>query len=225
MKKTAWIIFFLFILLINLLSIYFGINSLQFVSKSLLMPVLAIYFLMQTSRVNVGLKAWVVLALAFSWLGDLFLLFEKKDPIFFLLGLSSFFVAQVFYIVFFHNIRMRESIRGNALLLLLVIVYYFILISMISPFLGHLKLPVRIYGVVLSFMWMLAMHTLFSKNKRAGWWMTIGAVLFVASDSLLAINKFYSTFGFGAIIIMLTYGLAQLFITEGGVKYINSAAR
>jgi len=225
MKKTAWIIFFLLILLINLLSIYFGNYSLQFVSKSLLMPVLAIYFLVQTSRVNAGLKAWVVLALAFSWLGDIFLLFEKKDPIFFLLGLSSFFVAQVFYIVFFHNIRMREYIRGNALLLLLVIVYYFILISMISPFLGHLKLPVRIYGVVLSFMWMLAMHTLFSKNRKAGWWMTIGAVLFVASDSLLAINKFYSTFSFGAIIIMLTYGLAQLFITEGGVKYINSAER
>jgi len=105
---------------------------------------------------------------------------------------------------------------------LLVIVYYFILMSIVSPFLGNMKLAVRIYGVVLSFMWMLAMHTLFSKNKKAGWWMTLGAILFVASDSLLAINKFYSTFNYAPLMIMLTYGLAQLFIAEGAVRYINS---
>ena len=222
MKKTAWIIFFLLVLLTNLVAIYFNNDTLRIISKSLLVPVIGIYFLIQTKTVNSVLKTWVLLALIFSWFGDLLLIFEEKKSIFFLLGLSSFFVAQVFYIVFFHNIRMREYIRGNALLLLVVIVYYFILISIISPFLGSMKLPVRIYGVVLSFMLMLAMHTLFSTNKKAGWWMTLGAVLFVASDSLLAINKFYAALNNAGIWVMLTYGLAQLFIIEGAVKYINS---
>jgi uncharacterized membrane protein YhhN len=223
--KKVWIIFFLFVLLVNLLAIYLDNETLRFISKSLLVPVLIVYFFIQTGRADSVLKTWVVLAQVFSWFGDLLLLFEGRKPVFFLLGLSSFFVAQVFYIIFFHNIRMKEYIRGNALLLLLVIVYYFILISIISPFLGNLKLPVRIYGVVLSFMLMLAMHTLFSSNKRAGWWMTAGAILFVASDSMLAINKFYSTFNYAAILIMLTYGLAQLFIVEGAEKYINSSTR
>jgi uncharacterized membrane protein YhhN len=222
MKKTAWIIFFLFVLLANLVAIYLNNDTLRFIAKSLLVPVLVVYFSLQTRSVNSVLKTWVLLALIFSWFGDLLLIFEEKKSIFFLLGLSSFFVAQVFYIVFFHNIRMREYIRGNALLLLVVIVYYFILISIISPFLGSMKLPVRIYGVVLSFMLMLAMHTLFSTNKKAGWWMTLGAVLFVASDSLLAINKFYSAFNYAGTCIMLTYGLAQLFIIEGAVKYMHS---
>ena len=52
--------------------------------------------------------------------------------------------------------------------------------------------------------------------------MTMGAILFVVSDSLLAFNKFFAAFNNAGLIIMLTYGLAQLFITEGAVKYINS---
>jgi uncharacterized membrane protein YhhN len=84
-----------------------------------------------------------------------------------------------------------------------------------------MKLPVRIYGVVLSFMLMLARHTMLGKNKKAALWMTMGAILFVTSDSLLAFNKFFSSFNYAGIIIMLTYGLAQLLITVGAVKYIN----
>jgi len=224
MPKSTWIAVFIFLLVANLISVYLNNDTLRNISKPLLMPVLAIYFLTQTRGVVTPLKPWIILALAFSWLGDMLLMFEERNSIFFLLGLAAFFVAQVFYIVFFHNIRMREYIRGNALLLLVVIVYYFILISVISPHLGDLKLPVRIYGVVLSFMVMLAMHTMFSKNKTAGRWMMVGAILFVASDSLLAFNKFYSAFDYSGVMIMLTYGVAQLFIAGGAAKYIRDEA-
>src|SRR6476620_8989038 len=222
MKKTIWIILFALVLLIDLVAVYLNNESLQFISKHLLMPLLAIYLLLQTSSATSSLKVWIFLALFFSWLGDILLLFEERGSNFFLFGLSAFLVAQVFYIVFFHNIRMREYIRGNALLLLLVIVYYSVLINVLSPYLGNMKLPVRIYGVVLSFMLMLAMHTMLGKNKRAALWMTMGAILFVVSDSLLAFNKFFSPFNYAGVVIMLTYGLAQLFITEGAVRYINS---
>ena len=222
MKKTIWIILFALVLLIDLVAVYSNNESLRFTTKPLLMPLLVIYLLLQTKTKNSTLKVWIFLALFFSWAGDIFLLFEEERPNFFLFGLSAFFIAQVFYIVFFHNIRMREYIRGNALFLLLVIVYYSILISVLSPYLGNMKLPVRIYGVVLSFMVMLAMHTMLGKNKRAAVWMMTGAILFVASDSLLAFNKFFSAFNYSGLIVMLTYGLAQLFITEGAVRYINA---
>jgi len=222
MKKTIWIILFALVLLIDLVAVYSNNESLRFTTKPLLMPLLVIYLLLKTKTKNSTLKVWIFLALFFSWAGDIFLLFEEERPNFFLFGLSAFFIAQVFYIVFFHNIRMREYIRGNALLLLLVIVYYSILISVLSPYLGNMKLPVRIYGVVLSFMVMLAMHTMLGKNKRAAVWMMTGAILFVASDSLLAFNKFFSAFNYSGLIVMLTYGLAQLFITEGAVRYIDA---
>src|SRR6476659_6792291 len=222
MKKTIWITLFLLVLLVNLIAVYSNSESLQFITKPILMPLLAIYLLLRTNTINSNLKGWIFLALFFSWAGDIFLLFEERGSDFFLLGLSAFLVAQVFYIVFFHNIRMREYIRGNALLLLLVIVYYSVLINVLSPYLGNMKLPVRIYGVVLSFMVMLAMHTMLGKNKKAALWLTMGAILFVVSDSLLAFNKFFSPLNNAGVVIMLTYGLAQLFITEGAVKYINS---
>jgi len=222
MKKTIWIILFALVLLIDLVAVYSNNESLRFTAKPLLMPLLVIYLLLKTKTKNSTLKVWIFLALFFSWAGDIFLLFEEERPNFFLFGLSAFFIAQVFYIVFFHNIRMREYIRGNALFLLLVIVYYSILISVLSPYLGNMKLPVRIYGVVLSFMVMLAMHTMLGKNKRAAVWMMTGAILFVASDSLLAFNKFFSAFNYSGLIVMLTYGLAQLFITEGAVRYIDA---
>jgi uncharacterized membrane protein YhhN len=70
---------------------------------------------------------------------------------------------------------------------------------------------------------MLAMHMLFIKNKPAGKWMMLGALLFVISDSILAINKFYQPFEAAGVLIMLTYGLAQFFIVEGAGRYIRSA--
>jgi len=221
MKRNVWIVLFLLILAFHLISVTVN-ESIQLITKPLLIPVLAVYLLLQTRSVQSNLKPWILLALFFSWVGDILLMFEQQKPIFFLLGLSAFLLAQVCYIFFFHGIRMREYIRGNELLLLLVLVYYAILISILSPYLGKMKLPVQIYGVVLSFMWMLAMHTILGKRKRAGLWMIIGAILFVTSDSLLAFNKFYARFEYAETVTMLTYGLGQLFIVYGGVLYLKS---
>ena len=165
------------------------------------------------------------MALFFSWLGDILLMFQEKDPLFFLLGLSSFLSAHIFYIIFFHRVRIKEKVKGNPWLLLIVAIYYVGLITLLSPYLGEMKMPVLIYGIVISLMFMLAMHMLSVSYKPAGQWMMAGALLFVITDSTLAINKFYQGFEIAGAVIMVTYGLAQLFITEGGVKYINSAER
>jgi len=222
MRKIFWIILFLLVLAANIAGIILGNELLQYYSKPILMIILGAYFIAQTKVPATWLKVWILAALFFSWGGDILLIFQDKRSLFFLLGLSSFLIAHVFYIVFFHNIRLIEEIKSNPLLLLIVVVYYAILISILSPFLGTMKLPVRVYGIVISFMFLLAMHMLFIKNKAAGKWMFFGALLFVISDSVLAINKFYQSFDGAGIIIMLTYGLAQLFLVEGSSRYITS---
>ncbi|HKB44430.1 MAG TPA: lysoplasmalogenase [Chitinophagaceae bacterium] len=223
MKKTYWIIFFAIILAVELTGIQLKNETIQFIFKPLLMIVVGGYFLSQVNRINNSLKGWIIAALLFSWIGDILLMFQAKNDTFFLPGLSAFLLAHVSYIIFFHGVRVRENIRSNILLLLIVVIYYAILITILSPHLGDMKLPVRIYGIVISFMFMLAMHMLFMKNKIAGRWMMTGALLFVISDSVLAINKFYQPFETAGIIIMLTYALAQLFIIEGAKQYIHSS--
>jgi len=193
----------------------------EYISKPLIIISLTGYFFSQVNTETSGLKKWVFIALFFSWSGDVLLMLQGKNALFFLLGLSAFLIAHIFYIVFFHHIRIRENVRSNIWLLVIVVIYYVALISFLSPYLGDMKLPVRVYGIVISFMFMLAMHMLFLQNKRAGQWMLSGALLFVVSDSVLAINKFYHSFELAGLLIMLTYGLAQLFIAEGAIQYIR----
>jgi uncharacterized membrane protein YhhN len=221
MKNKSWLYIFLLVLLADLICIQIQNNELQYVFKSLIIPVLASYFVSQTRTITTALKKWILLALFFSWAGDIILMFQDKQELFFLLGLGSFLLAHVFYIVFFHNIRVKENVKSNILLLLPVVIYYAFLISWLSPYLGDKKIPVRIYGIVISFMLLLALHMMFIKNKTAGRLMLFGALLFVISDSILAINKFYESFEAAGILIMLSYGLAQLFIVQGAIKYIR----
>jgi uncharacterized membrane protein YhhN len=223
MKKEYWLIAFIILLIAHLAGIQLHIESLQYFTKPLLIPVLTGFFLSQTNAIESPFKKWVVLALFFSWGGDVLLLFVSKNELFFLLGLASFLLAHIFYILFFHHVRIRENVKSNPWLLVIVVVYYAALISWLSPFLGEMKLPVRIYGIVISIMFMLAMHVLSIKTNMAGSWMMWGALLFVISDSVLAINKFYQPFGAANVIIMLTYGLAQLFIVKGAASYMISS--
>ncbi|MEP6700423.1 MAG: lysoplasmalogenase [Bacteroidota bacterium] len=222
MKKQTWLIIFFAVLAADITGIQLNNGLLQYISKPLIIPVILGYFLSQTNNIASKLKKWIVLALFFSWVGDVLLMAQSGREVFFLFGLCSFLLAHIFYIVFFHYVRVREKVKGNPWLLLIVVIYYAGLIYLLSPFLGDMKLPVRIYGVVISVMFILAMHMLFIKNKLAGQWMMAGALLFVISDSVLAINKFYQPFKAANVIIMLTYGLAQLFIVKGAVRYINS---
>ena len=225
MKKEYWLIIFITVLIAHITGIQLSNELLQSVSKPLIIPVLIVYFISQTNNVTSSLKKWILLALLFSWGGDVLLMFQAKKEIFFLLGLSSFLLAHIFYIVFFHHVRVRENVKSNPLLLVIVVIYYAVLISWLSPYLGEMKLPVRIYGVVISVMFMLAMHMAAIKNRIAGRWMMIGALLFVISDSVLAINKFYQPFDAAGVVIMLTYGLAQLSIVKGAISYINSVEK
>lgn len=225
MKQKHWKFLFAITLAGDIAAIQLNNELLQFVCKPLIVPALVGYFATQTKAVAAGFRKWILRALLFSWAGDVLLMFVTTNEKFFLAGLASFLLAHIFYIIFFHKVRFKEKIKSQVWTLVVVVLYYVGLIYLLSPYLLHMKLPVRIYGIVISFMCMLAMHMLYINNKKAGLWMMMGALLFVISDSVLAINKFYQPFQTAGIIIMLTYGLAQLFIVKGAAKYINSDVR
>jgi uncharacterized membrane protein YhhN len=143
------------------------------------------------------------------------------DPKFFLFGLVSFLMAQVGYSYFFVRIKRKEKIRFSFLFFIPVLIYYATLLTWLYPSLGSMLLPVIIYGAVISLMLLLALHMLFMPAIAAGRWFMMGALLFVTSDSALAFNKFYQSFEHASFVIMITYGLAQLFLTLGAILYIK----
>ena len=216
-NKNNWLrLVFAILLALHLFALILPVDSLRWITKPLLIPALAAWFLTTTNNRNFG--RWLLAALLFSWLGDVALLWSGST--FFMIGLGCFLVAHLFYIRFFHAVRMQELVAGRWWLLVIVALYYAALITLLIPFLGEMKNPVLVYGLVISLMLLIALHLLFIPNRQAGRWMAVGAVLFVLSDSLLAIDKFYSPFTAAAPLIMLTYGLAQYCIVEGARRFI-----
>ena len=189
------------------------------------MPFLITYFIFSTRPLTSPLKKWIVLALVFSWAGDVLLIFDSMTPDFFIYGLVAFLIAHIFYILFYETIIRRENLKKNYWWFIPVLIYYVSIIYILSPHLGDMKLPVRIYGIVISYMLIEALQTAMIKNQNAARLMIAGSVLFITSDTLLAINKFHGSFEYAGIAIMLTYGIAQLLITLGAVRYISSISK
>lgn len=220
MKKSQLFIFLL-ILIAEAVVVWLDLRKAEFILKPLICIWLIAFFIYQTKEISDSLKKWVIIALVFSWIGDILLMFQPDQPVFFLAGLVSFLLAHISYILFFHFTRLRERITSRWYLMLFVVVYYTVLIMQLGPYLGDFGIPVRVYGIAISFMLMFAMHMLFLKNKRAGLAMVVGAALFVLSDSILAFNKFYQSFESAGVFIMLTYGMAQFFIVDGATRYLS----
>lgn len=193
-----------------------GLAELRPVSKPLILLALTAYFLIGTRKVSSPGKRWVVAALVLSWGGDVLLLFESRASMFFMLGLGSFLLAHIAYSIFFNRLRREGGLSIKPLFLAFVGAYYAALVISLYPYLEDMRLPVLVYGVVISTMLVLAL-SLGPLKERIGLFLVLGAILFVLSDSVLALNKFMQSFTGAGEIVMLTYGMAQFFIVSGSI--------
>lgn len=222
MNKKYSLLPFTVVALVYFASLALKNDMVQLITKPLLMIGLIVYFLLNTADKASGLKKWALMALLFSCLGDTLLMFANKNELYFILGLAAFLIAHVFYIITFHSIKKKEHIEGKWQFGIIVAIYYFFILSVLMPYLQDMKWPVIVYGFVISCMLFLAMLLYDMQDNRTARYLLTGAVFFIISDSVLAINKFYLSFSGAAWIIMITYVLAQWLITEGLVRYINS---
>lgn len=212
-KKIA--ILFWLLAMLDVVGIAGNIEVLHFVAKPLLMPVL--FLLLFFTRSVVPGKNLLLIGLFFSWMGDVFLLFEYKNALFFIFGLASFLTTHIFYIIYFlKTLSDKPSlIKKQPVLIALVITYGISLVWMLYPRLGDLKLPVMVYATVICSMLLCSLHVFLKVNKPSARLYVCGALFFVLSDSLLAVNKFYQPFAYAGVFIMLTYCAAQFFIVGG----------
>lgn len=224
-RKTNWLYPFFVVFIADLAAVFLAEESFRQVTKPFLMIFLVLFFIGETGAVKTDLKKLIVAALVFSWLGDVLLMFETKNENFFIFGLIAFLIAHILYILFFEKIILAETLKKRYWIFLPVMIYYVILISVLSPTLEDMKWPVRVYSIVISYMLIKAMQTGWIKDKKAILFFISGASLFVISDTLLALNKFYQPFAYAGIFIMLTYGIAQLLIAAGAARYIKNISK
>jgi uncharacterized membrane protein YhhN len=221
MNSKYWYYLFFADLLAELTAIAFQWNNMRLFTKPLLVIILLTGFITASAKFP-PLRYYIAVALFFSWLGDIFLLTDAKISFGFIAGLGSFLVAHIFYILFFLRVRNKQlpEKSWNIFVITAVVVYAIALFVFLYPHIGNLKFPVAIYALTISTMLITAVHAFNKYNLNAARNCIAGAILFVVSDSLLSVNKFYSSFPAAGISIMVTYALAQFVITKGSLQYL-----
>jgi uncharacterized membrane protein YhhN len=221
MKKVA-LILFLAASVIELACQVMDLRELHHIIKPMLMIFLGAYYFFSVSASE---RSWLILmAMLFSFLGDSFLLYEENNSLYFILGLLSFLIAHLFYILIFRQFRSgihedQLATVQKARMAFPVILAATGLVVVLYPRLGDLRFPVIVYAAVLMFMVLNALFR-FQRTSPASFWMvSSGAVLFMISDSILAINKFLSPVSNAGVWIMLFYLSGQFLIILGLLKH------
>ncbi len=197
--------------------------------KPFLMPILLLLLLLNS---NNGLRLeriGVAIALSFSCLGDILLMQHRNNL--FIFGLASFLIAHISYVISFvvrlHHGRTvskrRLTISTMIVISIPFLTYVTLMLYIFHPILNAdieetkgLFIPVAIYTCVIVGM---AYLSLLRGRKTPGfWYVFIGAILFVMSDTILAFNKFVVPLPTPGLFIMFTYGIGQYLITIGTIQ-------
>ncbi len=191
--------------------------------KPLLMPVLMGWILVNRELLKEKFRQFIFVSLMFSMAGDIFLMFLREEL--FVFGLASFLFAHVLYIISFYK---SNSLGMKVLPVGGKIIFAFPYAFFVTGFLFILKdhilskpetepmfIPVMVYAIVIGTMGVFASWRVRGTNQHSFYMVLVGALLFIASDSMIAINKFVQPLPYASIFIMSTYIIAQYFIVRG----------
>ena len=123
-----------------------------------------------------------------------------------------FLCAQLLYIYVIGRRLPRSSWIQRILAAVPFAIYLFALMSVLKPGLGEFTVPVWVYASVISVFGLMALLNFMLRRSSGSGVLLLGAVLFILSDSMIALNKFYASREFYPVANMLTYVLAQYFI-------------
>jgi len=213
--KKIFLILFCIAAIVHVVAIMLGNLMIQNISKPAIMLSLIAYYLTVETR-----SMTVIIAMILSLLGDILLIFPER----FIGGLVAFLLSHVFYIFSYrqHQGELREqALQGihRIRLAFPIVLAGTGLVVVLYPVLGDLKLPVIVYAVVLVTMVLHALFRYGRTNSSSFWMVFWGAILFMLSDSILAINKFLGSVNYAGLWIMITYITAQYLIVRGLVKH------
>lgn len=180
-----------------------GNKGLEYVAKPATMVVL-IGAVLAMDPVDATARWFFVVALAFSLLGDVFLMLPDRDR-FFVFGLGSFLVGHLAYVP---GLVLIAFGAGGFLVGVVVVVVAMATVGLrivraVRTGEPALLVPVMAYMGVISLMVACAFATTTPVAIA-------GALLFYGSDSLIAWNGFVSPFRRADVAIMVTYHLGQI---------------
>lgn len=228
--KRVFILIYAVILSVHLYAGSAGYTEIEMCSKPALLVSLIIFFLVDTHNRKTGkFRNLILLGLIFSLGGDVFLMFQNLHNGYFVAGLISFLIGHLFYLwaftITYLNNHEIPLIKRQGWVMVLVLGYGIMFFREIKEHVGSLIGPVILYTAAITLMLLMAVNRYGRVGRASFWLITFGAALFVASDSLLAWNKFVHQLSNSHFLIMSTYGLAQLLIVLGAIKQVEETSK
>jgi len=144
--------------------------------------------------------------------GDIFLDFSRES--YFIHALISFLSGHIFYTLGF--LQQVHFTKERLPFAIIAFVYTSIITIILLPRLGNFLIPVVVYIMVITIM---GISAAFISGNSLG--IFIGAMIFIVSDSLIAINKFLGSFNYSTPIIISLYFIAQYTIGTGVLHLDN----
>ena len=191
-------------------------EMLKTIAKPMLLTMLVLVYLASVRKPIF----WYVLGMLFSYLGDVLLMFQGEN--FFMFGLASFLFAHVIYIKVTARFLPKDLTVKMISSAFPFVVFLAVLMYLIYPNLGDLLIPVFVYAITIATFGSVAFLNYRSEKSTENLWLFIGALIFILSDSLLALNKFYEPNEIYGVSIMITYILAQFLICKAMIVKTNS---
>lgn len=175
-----------------------------------LFKIIPIALLLQLALTRTGgrTRAILGLGLVLSAIGDVLLALDDL----FVPGLVAFLLAQITYTVLFLTQSRWQT--GRLPWAALIVVYALLCTLFIVPEAGDMTVPITAYMIAISLMAIAAGF----RNDQQFMCVAIGALVFMVSDTLIAVNQFVAPFAYSGIAVMATYYTAQLLICVGIVR-------
>jgi len=192
--------------LLTILAIYQGRRLTLYLFKPLTIVFVILIALQAKYPTSAFYRQAIIAGLLFSLVGDIFLMLPQDR---FIPGLVSFLAAHVFYIAAFLNESGRKL---SGLDLIPFLIYGVLMLRVLWSHLGKLRAPVLLYMVAILVMGWAAASRWLMTGQQGSLLAFVGAILFIASDSVLAVEKFKGRFRSAQLLILSTYFAAQWLI-------------
>lgn len=212
MNKIIPLIAFVLFSLIDFYGIYLEKQLMVNFAKPMLMITLFWYYYSNTKQLN----KYFVLGLFFSFLGDLLLL--GTGEVCFIFGLLFFLIAHVFYIIMVLRLIPARKPKNFIMASVPFLLLFLILMNILFVGLGSMKIPVIIYAMTISFFGIVSLLLYLETKTKISLILLVGVLIFISSDTILALNLFYKTQSFYPLLIMMSYVLAQYLICRFVLK-------
>lgn len=216
--------------LLFLSTIVFELQWLHYATKPLFMILLMVFQWKMLSGLPSLFSKLVQFGLFMSWIGDIALMFDEKVEILFVVGLAAFLIAHLGYAyAFIKNVADSEDKFNIGAGIVMSIPFALVTGSffyyMKDGLPDELFVPVLAYTIVISLMGITSAWRKDHVQPKTFNWILIGAILFILSDMVIAVNKFVIDFDYDAILNMTLYLSGQFMIAVGAVYHQQDVNR